>query len=860
MRLVRFVSWLTDLSLRRWRTFLVIGAVLGVGSAWLGSRLDIRTSFEELLPEDVASVKNARELARRVGGDGTVLLMVEAERGPQDLPRAEQLASHLAEALRAMGPDVVRAVESDVGPVKRWYSDQWPLFLPVEDLRKARDALVKVIGEEKARLDPMLKLLEDEEPEPPEGGAARVLDLGERKELRDLLDPEKPSPRQRIEQGFDRYLDGFMVHPDRRSVTVIVRPTGTSLGVSEVRLVLDKMQAVIDRFQARARADHLKVGFGGSYPIVLAEYESLLKGAILSFLVVLAILLVSILAFFGDVRLILALGAALLVAVAVTFGLAWLGIGYLNMQTAFLGSIVAGNGINYGIIYLGRLKQLRRRGVSLDRACHEAAQVTASGTLLAALGTSVAFGTLLVATNRGFRQFGFVGGIGMVLCWTATFALLPALLVLLERVRPRHVRIRPLGHEKAVAVLEPIFRRPRAIVAVFSVLTLVAGVTYVRNLPNALEHNLDNLRNDETGSAEIRRVHERAQAGIGQSIAGAIALLPSREGADVYCAAVDGRMREQPRLRQLINGCETIASVVPTHQAEKLALLRDIGERLTDRVLAHLPKAQAERAREIRGQLTAVRPVSDADAPQSLIDRFRERDGSIGRIAFVRSQPDARLELIPNLREFAAAVRDVPVEGGRYDAAGVDIVAADLLEDVERQGWRVTALSFACVCVLVVLFFRTPRRSALIIASFTSGAILMLGITVLTGVKINFFNITAYPITFGIAVDYAANVFSRLRVRRNVVPALVEVAPAMVICSWTAVVGYASLTVSFNRALRTFGWYAMLGELATLTTATVFLPAMVKLLPVHLWHAPAGEALEEDEAVRQAETAARQTR
>jgi hypothetical protein len=86
-------------------------------------------------------------------------------------------------------------------------------------------------------------------------------------------------------------------------------------------------------------------------------------------------------------------------------GFAWLGIGYLNMQTAFLGSIIAGNGINYGIIYLGRFGQLRCRGLPLDRACHEAAQVTAAGTLVAALGTSVAFGTLLIATNPWLPPF-----------------------------------------------------------------------------------------------------------------------------------------------------------------------------------------------------------------------------------------------------------------------------------------------------------------------------------------------------------------------------------------------------------------------------------------------------------------------
>jgi predicted RND superfamily exporter protein len=856
MRLIRFVAWLTELSLRRWCVFLAAGVVMALAGTWFGSRLTIRTSFQDLLPEDVPSVQNANELVRRVGGDGTVLLVIEAERGPEDLRAAERLASRLAEAMRAMGPDVVRAVEADVGPARRWYSEHWPLFAPTEDLRRARDALVKVLGEQKAKLNPMFDLLgEDDQAAEEEPG--RLVDLGDNRELQDLLDPAKPSPRERVEQGFERFVDGYMVHPDHRSVTVIVRAAGTSLGVSEVRVVLSQMQAVVDRFRADADAQHLKVGFGGTYPILLVEHESLLKDATLSFGIVLVILLVSMTAFFGDVRLILALGAALLVAVAVTFGVTYLALGYLNMQTAFLGSIVAGNGVNYGIVYLGRVKQLRRRGVPLEPACHDAARVTASGTLLAAVGTSVAYGTLLLATNRGFRHFGFVGGIGMVLCWGATFALLPSLLVVLERLRPRRVVIRPPRYGWVPPLLERVFAHPRAIVVAFSALTVAAATLYVLRLPVALERNLDRLRNDETGNEEARRVHERAKAALGQSIGGAMALLPSRDGATEYCAAVDARMRQRPRLRELIEGCETITTVIPADQPEKLGILRDLGERLTERVLSHLPRAQAERAREIRAQFLAQRPLGDDDAPATLLDRFRERDGSLGRIAFVRSHPHGHLELVPNLREFADAVRNVPVGGRRYDAAGADIVAADLLADVERQGTRVTALSYVAVCMLVVLFLRGARPSALLIVSFTSGAILMVGVAALADLKINFFNIAAYPITFGIAVDYGANVFSRLRVRRNVVPALVEVAPVMVICSWSTIVSYASLTVSFSRALRSFAWYAMLGEFATLTTAIVFLPAMLKLLPPRLWHAPPGEALDEDEAVRVASQAAR---
>jgi uncharacterized protein len=832
------ISRLTAASLRRWRTFLVAALLVAGVSSWLASHLEVRSSFEELLPEDVPSVKHAKELARRVGGDGTILVMVESLDGPDGLKRAERMASKLAEDFRAMRPDVVRSVESDVSPVEHWYSEHWPMFLPIEALRNARADLVTAIGGAKAKLNPAMNLLGDDE-----GQAVDEvrLDLESSKELADLLDPTKPGPRAKVSQGFERFVDGFMVHPDRRSVTVLLRPTGTSLGVTEVRVVLDKIRAVAERRQAELDHDHLRVGIGGSYAILVAEYESIVKGALASFALVMAIVLLSIVAFYREVRPVLALAGALLVGIAATFGLTWLVIGYLNTQTAFLGSIVVGTGVNYGLVYLARVSQLRRRGVALEQACQDGAHSAARGTLLAAVGTSVAFGTLLVATNRGFRHFGFIGGVGMLLCWAATFALLPAFLALLERIRPYRPPVRGASVDRATLLLERLLRHPRRIVAAFTVLTAVALAVFVWHLPTSMERNLNNLTNDATGGDALRRDHARARDAVGTSVAGAIALLPTRAAADEYCDAIRHRMEDQPRLKQLIDGCETVSRVVPSQQEEKLAIIRDIAERLTERVVASLPPEQAPRAREIRAQLSAQRQLTDGEAPPSLVDQFRERDGTIGRLAFVRARGDAKLELGPNLRAYAAGVRNVPVAGGHFDAAGADIVVADLLEDIERQGPKVTVLSFVCVCLLVVLFFRTRARSALLLVSLTSGVVLMAGIATLADIKINFFNFIVYPITFGIAVDYGANVLSRMTVRRSVAPALAEVGGAVILCSWTTIVGYGSLILSFNRALRSFGWYAMLGELTTLVTAMVLLPAMAKLVPASAWMAKPGE-------------------
>jgi predicted exporter len=602
---------------------------------------------------------------------------------------------------------------------------------------------------------------------------------------------------------------------------------------------MDRLREVVDRHRAEMKADGLRVGFGGSYPVLLAEYRAITEDALLSFSLVMAIILSSLLLFFREIRPALAIGGAVLVAIAVTFGLTWCVIGYLNTQTAFLGSIVAGNGLNYALVYLVRVSQLRRGGASLERSCQEGAQAAYRGTLLAAMGTSAAFGTLLIATNRGFRHFGFLGGVGILLCWASTFALVPAMLALFDRVRP--YRAGPPRERAATAarLLGRFFAHPRAIALGFGVLTAAAVLVFVWRLPSALERNLDNLTNDELGSAQMRRDNRRGQAALGESIAGAVALLPSREAAEKYCDAIERRKEGDPRLAAVVQSCETVDSVVPPHQEEKLQILDEIRQRLTGDLLGRLPPAQEERARRIRQQLGAQRRLREEDAPPELLDRFRERDGTVGRLAFVRARPDARLEYGPNLRTYAAGVRDVPVEvvgpDGQtrvehFDAAGTNIVAADLLANIERQGPRVTLLSLFAVWLLVIVFFRSWVRSAILIASLTAGVALMAGLATVAGLKINFFNFVVFPITFGIGVDYGANLLSRMAIRRNVVPALVEVGPAVILCSWTTIVGYGSLVLSFNRALRSFGWYAMLGELTTLLTALVLLPSLARLV------------------------------
>jgi predicted RND superfamily exporter protein len=316
-------------------------------------------------------------------------------------------------------------------------------------------------------------------------------------------------------------------------------------------------------------------------------------------------------------------------------------------------------------------------------------------------------------------------------------------------------------------------------------------------------------------------------------------LLDSREDADRFCEVIRQRIQEKP-YSDLIDSCDTISSVVPRDQEAKLLLIHEIVAELPDSLLAKVSDPlQRERLHQVRDQLAEQRPVTAQEAPPGLVDRFRERDGTLGRLAVLTATHLAHTEIAENLEAFVRGVRNVVIGGKGYEATGENVIVADLLADIEKEGPRTTLLSFAGVFALVFIFFRNLRTSAEVTGSLLLGVVLMCGVASTIGLKINFFNFIVFPMTFGVAVDYSANVAARVRARGgDVLRALAEVGPAVALCSWTSIVGYGSLLYSLNRALRSFGWYAMAGEVTTIITALVLLPALL-LLPRRRASAPA---------------------
>ena len=91
------------------------------------------------------------------------------------------------------------------------------------------------------------------------------------------------------------------------------------------------------------------------------------------------------------------------IATAAAFGAAALTVGHLNAATAFLGAIIAGNGINYGILLIARYLEERRRH-DVDDAIAAAIVGTLRPTAVASLGASIAYGSLAATQLQGLRR------------------------------------------------------------------------------------------------------------------------------------------------------------------------------------------------------------------------------------------------------------------------------------------------------------------------------------------------------------------------------------------------------------------------------------------------------------------------
>jgi predicted RND superfamily exporter protein len=787
----RIAAWLSS----HRRGVLLLALAVALASAVLASRLPIRSDFADLLPPGERSVRELRAIEARTHFPSTFMIGIEADVAADRQRAFESLHAKLA----TLPSDQVDVITVDEGDVRRFVWQHRFLFASKQDLEDARDAM-----EEKLQaLNPFYSPLEDE-PKDADPFASLQKRLDEAKSKVD-----SPS---------------LLVSPDGRLQLVILRSTYASESITKGRTVDDELRARLDAVHAEVPGATL--GMTGDALTQVAENQTLLRGMLRSTVITVVLVLVALLLFYRTALGVGALFFSLTVATLVTFAFTELTIGHLNLASAFLSSIVVGNGINFGMVLLARYLEERRAGrVGVD-AIAKAMSATAPGTIAAAGAAAVAYGSLASTPFRGFRDFGIIGGVGMLLCWIASYTVFPAALAVIDRRvhvgrEPRLGRL--LGHL--------VTKSPFPVAFAGVVLFVAAAACTVRYLADdPLEDNMNNMRSSNAELEAAQAWMSKFDRAFGRGIAGGFAFaVQRREDAPAIAGRLRGIDEGKPENARLFSRIMTLDDVLPADQQAKLEILADI-RRMLDRTF--LPRA----SREQREKLLELRPpddlhsLGDADVPRELAWPFTERDGTRGRIVLANTGLGVDTWSAKGLTKLTHTIRGMQLGPGVL-VGGTAFVFHDMLDTMERDGPRATALAAIGSLVVVLLAVGFGRFGAVTAACGTLGTLGLLSVASFIGLKVNFLDFVALPITIGIGIDYAVNIASRARKERGDTRLAVErTGAAVLLCSYTTVVGYASLLSSANRGIRTFGLSAMIGELTCISTALVFAPAFLGAL------------------------------
>jgi predicted RND superfamily exporter protein len=496
----------------------------------------------------------------------------------------------------------------------------------------------------------------------------------------------------------------------------------------------------------------------------------------------------------------------------------------LNSNTAFLASVIVGNGVNFGVILLARYVEERRANHGIEDSLVTAIWGSRAGTIVAALAAATAYGSLMLTQFRGFHQFGVIGAVGMVACWAMAFLLSPSLIAWLDRDGSS----RTGGAHRPVImgrVADLVQRHPTPILVVAGLLTLLS-LWSVRTIDGSwIEYDFSQLRrSDSRVSGEAYWGH-RMDDLLGRYLTPLVVLTDSPQATERVSKELKASAQSGV-LKDFVSEVQDRNDVIPTQQPEKLAEVAQIRAIFTPRLRAEL-SADQRTAVEPYLPPDSLHVLQADDLPHTLTAGLRERSGRLDRSVLVYPKPSDAAWHGDALATFTNELRRI----GGSDArpAGSIPLSADIISSITRDGPLATLAALAGVLILVTVIFRFSRSTLLILGSLIVGVLWLAALTLLFKVKINFCNFIAFPITFGIGVDYAVNVMARYRQtgERDVLDAIRSTGGAVAVCSLTTIIGYGSLLLAKNHALFLFGLVAVLGEVTCLVSAVVVLPAVL---------------------------------
>ncbi len=844
---------------RAWLVGAIALGMAGIAVAYAATHMAIDTDTSSLIASDLPW--RQREIAFDAAFPQRVdLIAVVVDGATPEL--AEQAAAALTQRLSRETRLFHSVRRPDGGP---FFEREGLLFLPTPEVATTMEHLIAA--------QPLLGTLAAD---PSLRGLMRALALMAQGGTRD------PAALQAATQPLGILADAFEAVLTGKTPTLSWRTlvTGAAPGTRELRrfilvqpeldyTALQPGERATQAIRAAARElglasdPRVRVRLTGPVPLADEELATLADGAALDSSIMLGSLVVLLWLALRSWRLVVGVLASLVVGLVVTaaFGLAI--FGRFNLISVAFAVLFIGLGVDFGIQYCVAYRANRLAADDLLLALRHAGHDIGGALALAAVATALGFYAFVPTEYRGVSELGVIAGTGMLIAFTASITLLPALLVLLG---PPPERV-PVGYAWLAPLDRVVLRMRHWILA----LGVIAGLVSLALLPRLqFDFNPLNLRSTTS-----------------ESVAALLDLMHDPETTpntiDVLAPSVDAATALAERLAALpeVDHVLTVGTFVPDHQEEKLALIQDaallldpalnpvevqpapddaqVARAMTDSAnalqamarsasgaggvatsrlahalarLAEATPADRERARvalvpglvTLLGQLRAAlaaQPVALATLPPDLVREWVAPDGR------------ARIEVYPKgdandnatLARFVAGVRRVAP-----DATGAPVSIQESSRTIVLAFVQAGISALVAIVLLLTAILRHLKSVLLTLAPLLLSGLVTLAICVVSGFPLNFENIIALPLLFGIGVAFDIYFIMAWRAGRTHVLES-SLTRAVLFSALTTGTAFGSLWMSHHPGTSSMGMLLTLSLLCTLAAVLVFLPALLRTVP-----------------------------
>lgn len=854
--LEKLVAW----CLRRpWTVVIVTLALTAAGVYLTATRFAIDTDTAHLFSRDVAWRKNEAQLYKSFPQvDDIIVAVIDAP----SAEKAEEAANKLRDGLTGK-PHMSRVWRPDD---HEFFRDNGILFLGVQEiqrnlnsvvaqrevlqplaedssLRGLTDALLgglKMVGASERGLAAFAKGLEELSTAFEAVLAGKPAKVSWEKLLAGGGEPQPapsigPSAEPRRIVLIKPIIDYSALEPGKEAIS-LVRDTARDLG-------LVKEQGITLRLT-------------GQVPLADEEFATVAENTGLNISLTLAVVTLILWAALRSKRLIVAVLATILFGLAITSGLGILLIGRFNLISVAFAVLFIGLGVDFGIQFTTRYREERHNNNDLRAALLAATRGIGGSLTLAAIALLAGFFCFLPTQFLGVAELGLIAGLGMIIAYLATLSFLPALILLLApKPEPQPVRTDSLG------VVDHWIARHRPFVLLGTALVVLGGAPFLFRL--SFDSNPMNLRDQTVESvATFLDLSKDPQTAPNKIEVLAPSLEEARELAKKIAALPE------------VDHVTTIDSLIPPGQDEKLPIIENAAfqlRKILNPTLKAAPTDEETKKALARAGKTIRKAGAGRNAPPAL-GRFAN-----ALDALVKASPDVREQaraatfvdferLMGELRQALKAKRvtpdnlpadlrgdwisadgrvrvEVTPKGDSNDrvimtsaaravqtiapnASGPPVIVAEAGETVVRAFLQAGALAFVSIFLILVVTLRRALDVALTLGPLVLAGIMSLEAADMVGMSLNFANIIALPLMFGVGVAF--HIYYVIAWRKGVADMLASsLTRAIFFSALTTGTAFGSLFLSSHPGTASMGELLAISLFFTLLAAFIIVPAFL---------------------------------